>query len=334
MGDLTVTYTLTAGTRTVPCEPGQTVLDAFLRSGQWMPNSCNQGTCGTCKIRIHSGEVDHRNSPEQTLTPDERAAGYALACQTTPCSDAVLDTPAGQDTTGTHTLRDLVATVIEVRDIAAETRRVLLTADEPLEFSAGQYVELTVPGTSVRRRYSLANPPSEPKLLELHVRRQPGGIASDWIFGSIEVGERVEITGPYGDFTFDAESAGPMALLGGGTGLAPLKGIVRHALVLNPDREVLLYHGVRTCADVYDADFFRELEARHPGFRYVTCVSRETGGDREGYVTDAFVEDVSSAKEFTGYICGSDAFVEASVKSFKRRRMSPRRIRRERFTAG
>lgn len=328
-----MTYTLTTGATAVPCEPGQTVLDAFLRSGQWMPNSCNQGTCGTCKIKIHSGEVDHRNSPEQTLELAERAAGYALACQATPCSDTVLDTPAGPEVTGTHTLLDVVATVIEVRDIAADTRRVLLMADEPLEFSAGQYVEVTVPGTSVRRQYSLANPPSEPKLLELHVRRQPGGVATEWVFEDVEVGERVAVTGPYGDFTFDAESTGPMALLGGGTGLAPLKAIVRQALAVVPEREILLYHGVRTCADVYDGDFFRELEARHPGFRYVTCVSRETGGDREGYVTDAFVEDVSSAKEFTGYICGSEAFVEASVKSFKRRRMSPRRIRRERFTA-
>lgn len=328
-----MTHALTAGTTSVVCEPQQTVLDAFLRSGAWMPNSCNQGTCGTCKIRVRSGTVDHRDSPEETLSADDRAEGFALACQATPCSDAVIDPPVADEAVGTHALRDLVGTVTEVRDIAAGTRRVLLTVDEPLEFSAGQYIEVTVPGTAVRRQYSLANPPSEPKLLELHVRRQPGGIASNWVFEDIEVGERVDLTGPYGDFTFDADSTGPMALLGGGTGLAPLKGIIRQALLLEPDREVLLYHGVRTCSDVYDADFFRELEVRHPGFRYVTCVSRENGGDREGYVTDAFVEDVASAKEFTGYICGSEAFVESSVKSFKRRRMSPRRIRRERFTA-
>lgn len=178
-------------------------------------------------------------------------------------------------------LHDFVATVSEVRDIAADTRRVLLTLDEPLTFSAGQYVDITVPGTSTKRQYSLANPPTEPKLLELHVRRQPGGVASEWLFGPIEVGDRIDMTGPYGDFTFDEENTGPMALLGGGTGLAPLKGIVRHALTLNPDREILLYHGVRTCADVYDADFFRELASRHSGLRYVTCVSRENGGDRE-----------------------------------------------------
>lgn len=328
-----MTHTVTTGTMSVACEPDQTVLDAFLRSGTWMPNSCNQGTCGTCKIKVRSGSVDHRNSPEDTLSQDERAEGFALACQATPCGDATIDPPTGEEIAGTHVLRDLIATVTEVRDIAAGTRRVLLMLDEPLEFSAGQYVEITVPGTAERRQYSLANVPSDPKLLELHIRRQPGGVASEWVFGPIEVGDRVDVRGPYGDFSFDEDSTGPMALLGGGTGLAPIKAIVRHALTLDPDRQILLYHGVRTCADVYDAEFFRELETRHPNFRYVTCVSRENGGDREGYVTDAFAEDVASAKEFTGYICGSDAFVEASVKSFKRRRMSPRRIRREKFTA-
>ncbi len=201
-----MSYTLTAGTGVVPCEPGRTVLEAFLRNGNWMPNSCNQGTCGTCKIKVLDGELDHRNSPEETLTPDELADGFVLACQATPRGDVVFETPATEESAGTHVLRDVVATVTEVRDIAADTRKVLLTADEPLEFSAGQYVEVTVPGTEIRRQYSLANPPSEAKQLELHIRRQPGGIASEWVFERIDVGERVAVTGPYGDFTFDPEA--------------------------------------------------------------------------------------------------------------------------------
>ncbi|MDM7486953.1 2Fe-2S iron-sulfur cluster-binding protein [Rhodococcus sp. GXMU-t2271] len=327
-------HTVTVGTTTVPCGPDQTVLDALLRGGVWMPNSCNQGTCGTCKIRVRSGSVEHNASPEDTLPQTERADGFALACQATVCADTVVEPPAGEQTTATHVLRDLVATVTEVRDIARDTRRVLLTLDAPLEFSAGQYVEVTVPGTDVRRQYSLANPPSEPKLLELHVRRRPGGVASDgWIFGAVSVGDRVDVTGPFGDFTFDAESTGPMVLLAGGTGLAPMKSIVRHALALDPHRAITVYHGVRTAEDLYDVALLREWEGQHPGLRLVTCLSRATGGDREGYATDAFVEDVASAKEYTGYICGSEAFVDSAVKAFKRRRMSPRRIRREKFTS-
>ncbi|AKE91865.1 MULTISPECIES: 2Fe-2S iron-sulfur cluster-binding protein [Rhodococcus] len=329
--------TVTVGDTTVACAPEQTVLDALLRSGVWMPNSCNQGTCGTCKIRVRSGAVDHRTSPEATLPATERDAGFALACQATPCGDTVVERPRtddGRDRDATHALRDLVGTVTEVRDIAHDTRRMLLTLDTPLEFSAGQYVELTVPGTGVRRQYSLANTPGEAKLLELHVRRRPGGVASDrWAFGTVAVGDRVDVTGPLGDFTFDAESTGPMVLLAGGTGLAPMKSIVRQALSLDPRREIVLYHGVRTAEDLYDSGFFRELEAQHPGFRFVACLSRESGGDREGYAPDAFVEDVASAKEYTGYICGSEAFVDSAVKACKRRRMSPRRIRREKFTS-
>ncbi len=207
----------------------------------------------------------------------------------------------------------------------------LLTADEPLEFSAGQYVEVTVPGTEIRRQYSLANPPSEAKELELHIRRQPGGVASEWVFERIDVGERVTVTGPYGDFTFDLEAPARSSCSAVGRASPRSRPSSGRRSPSSPTGRSCSTT-VRTCADLYDVDFLRELETRHPGFRYITCVSRESGGDRDGYVTDAFLEDVASAKEFTGYICGSDAFVEASVKAFKRRRMSPRRIRRERFT--
>ncbi|MGY1631064.1 2Fe-2S iron-sulfur cluster-binding protein [Geodermatophilus sp. SYSU D01186] len=335
----TTTWSLTVGDRRVECAPDQTVLDAFLRAGVWMPNSCNQGTCGTCKLRVLDGEVDHRDSPPDTLTAEERQAGMALACQATPRGDAVVSAPAGDgDVRGTHALRDLVATVRAVEDVARDTRRVLLGLDEPLAFSAGQYVELVVPGGGVRRQYSLANTPEEDKVLELHVRRVPGGVASDaWLFGSVQVGDRVELTGPLGDFALpdEADDQGePMACIAGGTGLAPLVGIVRTALQRRPEREIVLYHGVRAAEDLYDVDRLTELAAAHPGFRFVPVLSDEPdpGAHRTGFPTDAFVEDLASAKGWSGWLCGPPPMVEAGVKAFKRRRMAPRQIHREKFT--
>ncbi|MGY1637979.1 2Fe-2S iron-sulfur cluster-binding protein [Geodermatophilus sp. SYSU D00742] len=334
-------WSLTVGDRRVGCAPGQSLLDAFLRAGVWMPNSCNQGTCGTCKLQVLQGEVDHRDSPSDTLTDAERRAGLALACQATPCGDAVVSTPsaASGDVRSTHVLRDLVATVREVEDVARDTRRVLLGLDEPLAFSAGQYVELVVPGSGVRRQYSLANSPEEDKVLELHVRRVPGGVASDaWLFGSVQVGDRVELTGPLGDFHLPEaadDEGGPMVCIAGGTGLAPFVGIVRTVLQRAPEREVVLYHGVRAAEDLYDVDRLTELAAAHPGFRFVPVLSDEAdggSGHRTGFPTDAFLEDVPSARGWSGWLCGPPAMVEAGVKAFKRRRMAPRSIHREKFT--
>lgn len=327
---------VTIGERRVEAADDQTILEALLRAGVWMPNSCNQGTCGTCKLQVVFGEVDHRDSPDDTLTPDERAAGLALACQARPCGDTEVALRGGAGRT-THPLRDLSATVVAVEDVARDTRRILLGLDEPLAFSAGQYVELVVPGTGERRQYSLANTAEEDKVLELHVKRVPGGIASDrWLFGTLAVGDRVEAIGPLGDFHVpddEADDGEPMVLIGGGTGLAPLVGIVRTALARHPEREVVLFHGVRGSADLYDVGRFEELTASYPGFRFVPVLSEEAGTPhRTGFPTDAFVDDVPSARGWSGWLCGPPAMVEAGVKAFRRRRMAPRMVHREKFT--
>lgn len=325
--------------RRVECAEDQSILEAFLRAGVWMPNSCNQGTCGTCKIKVLAGEVDHAASPHDTLTEDERGAGLALACQARPLTDTVVEGP-GSGRRSTHALRDLVATVLDVEDVARDTRRVLLGLAEPLAFEAGQYVELVVPGSGVRRQYSLANTADEDKVLELHVRRVPGGLATDrWLFDDLVVGDRVDASGPLGDFHLppeDEDDGGPMVLVGGGTGLAPLVGIARTALNRHPDREVVLYHGVRGAEDLYDLDRFAELTQVHPRFRFVPVLSHEPpppgASYRTGFPTDAFVEDVATGRGWSGWLCGPPAMVEAGVKVFKRRRMAPRHIHREKFT--
>lgn len=326
-------YAVTVGGRRVDCADGQSLLEACLRAGVWMPNSCNQGTCGTCKLQVRTGSVDHGQSPLDTLTEEERSAGLALACQARPLADVEIG--ASAPARATHPLRDLTATVLQIADIARDTRRVLLGLAEPLAFEAGQYVELVVPGSGARRQYSLANTADEDKVLELHVRRVPGGVATDrWIFGSLSVGEHVRAVGPLGDFHLRAEDEdGPMVLIGGGTGLAPLTGIARTALARRPDREVLLYHGVRGAADLYDLDRFAELAGAHPGFRFVPVLSHEPDpAHRTGFPTEAFLEDVVSGRGWSGWLCGPPAMVEAGVKAFKRRRMAPRQIRREKFT--
>ncbi|WFR73039.1 2Fe-2S iron-sulfur cluster-binding protein [Prescottella defluvii] len=330
----TGTFSVSVGTDTVDCALDQSLLDAFLRAGVWMPNSCNQGTCGTCKLQVVSGSVDHRSSPESTLSRDERAGGLALACQATPCTDTVVERRESAPVDHTHVLRDLVGSVTAIDDVARETRRVTVMLDSPLEFSAGQYVELHVPGTDQRRQYSMANTPGEAKVLEFHIRRERGGLATDnWVFNTMSIGDQVNLTGPLGDFRLDIDGREPMILLGGGTGLAPLKSIARSALDLDPAREIHLYHGVRARADLYDAELFHEWERAHPNFRYLPCLSDEQWDGRTGYVSDVLASDFSSCRGYSGYLCGPPPMVDAGVKAFKRRRMAPRRIFREKFTA-
>lgn len=336
-------FTATVGENHVPCAEDQPILEAFLRAGVWMPNSCNQGTCGTCKLRVVSGDVDHRSSPLDTLTSDERAAGLTLGCQARLQSDVVVEPtrPAnGAAGRATHPLRDTTATILQLEEMARDTLRIRMGLPEPLAFSAGQYVELTVPGTDMRRQYSLANPPDEDKVLELHVRLVHGGAATErWIFERLSVGDQLPISGPLGDFVLpdeEEDKAEPMVMIGGGTGLAPLLSLLRTALSRNPEREVLLYHGVRGAVDLYDLDLLAEIVDSHRNVTVVPVLSHEPApagsSHRTGFPTDLFVDDVKTARGWSGWLCGPPAMVEAGVKAFKRRRMAPRMIHREKFT--
>ncbi|MBA8826400.1 phenol hydroxylase P5 protein [Saccharopolyspora lacisalsi] len=326
---------ITTQDRSARCPADQSVLEALLRDDIWLPHSCTQGTCGTCKVRVLEGEVDHRDSSEYTLTSHERAAGIALGCQATPCSDLALE-PAERvdpgDAVPRHPLRDHGGTVVLLDDIARDVRRLVVELDEPMGFNAGQYAEIRVPGTEVSRQYSMANPPSRSDRLEFHVKRTPGGVATDgWMFAGLRPGDRVELKGPLGDFGSNPPSGGAAIMIAGGTGLAPLTSIVRHVLAGESAPPLYLYHGGREQRDLYDAEFFRELEQHHERFTYRPCLSEQQWDGAMGAVTDVVLDDFASCKGLSAYLCGPPGMIEAGVKALKRRRMAPRRIFREEF---
>lgn len=281
---------------------------------------------------IIGGTVDHGNSTQEMLSPTDRAQGFALACQARPTSNlraALLC--GGVPAPSRHRLRDITGTVV-VRDIVANgTIRLIVDLDEPLDFDAGQHVELCVPNTPFRRAYSVASPPSQSSSIELHVRLTPGGLATDrWVFASLAVGDRVAMQGPLGTFTMIEREDGPVVLVAGGTGLAPLKSILLHALEQGLAPEVHLYHGGRREEDLYDGEFFRSLEGN--GIRYVPVLSEQSWDGACGMVTEAVEADFSSCRGMTAYICGPPPMVTAAVRTFKKRRMRPARIFREEFT--
>jgi len=319
---------------TFPVAPDRSVLEAALRANRWLPHACSQGTCGTCKIRVLCGEVDHGPADETILSACERDSGIALACQSKPLCDLTISplNDAGSDRP-MRPLRDYAGTVRELADIARGTRRLVIELDEPMEFDAGQYAELIVPSCGVARQYSMANPPSESRMLEFHVRLTEGGIATEgWIFNSLTVGDPVFLRGPLGQFGLVEAHPEPAILIGGGTGLAPLKSIVRHALDNDLLPAVRLYHGGRRSVDLYDVEYFRALEVSDPRFSYRPVLSEETWSGAMGMVTDAVVDDYPSCRGYRAYLCGPPAMVTAAVKALKRRRMAPKAIAKEEFT--
>lgn len=335
-----MSYSVTLGDGTRFDAPGdQPVLESALRAGSWMAHACSQGTCGTCKFKVEEGTVDHGDSCPEVLPPCDRSAGLALACQARPTSDLTASVVgAEQAPRVAHPLRDHTGRVIELATVATDTVRLVLELEDRMEFSPGQYCELTVPGTDIRRQYSMASSPRDDTRVEFHIRRVRGGAATDgWIFRDLAEGHEVELRGPLGSFLLDGPKEEDAILVGGGTGLAPLKSIAVHALENGLLPKISLYHGCRTGSDLYDVEFFRQLEARYPGtFSYHPVLSDEPNESGwagvRGLVTEAVLEDYASCRGHVAFLCGPPAMIESGVKALRRRRMPSRLMHREEFT--
>lgn len=320
----------------VECAEDQTILDACLRAGVWLPHSCTHGTCGTCKADVLDGDVDHGDSSSFALMDFERTEGKTLLCCARPQSDVTIEADIEEeDDVVHHPVRDFRAVVVAVDDIALDTRRLLLDLDAPITFNPGQYVQVAIPGhEGVVRTYSMANPPSIDEQIELHIRRTPGGLATDgWIFADLAVGDTVELAGPFGNFFLREARDEPAVLVAGGTGLAPMKSMIRHVLETGSEQELILYQGARVVEQLYDQDVFHALAEGYPDrFTYRPCVSEEPAeGYAFGTVLDVLDADRDTLRGHVGYLCGPPAMVEAALKTMMSKRLFPRDIYREDF---
>lgn len=333
---MTKSYTVTIQplSREIECRADQTILDACLRSGIWLPHACTHGTCGTCKAEVLDGEVDHGEASSFALMDFERDEGKALLCSAKPLSDLEIEGDVEEEEgVTTYPVRDYTGVVSGIEDCALDIRKLFVELDRDVAFNPGQYVQLNVPGSSAVRSYSMANSPSESRRIELHVRRTPGGLASDgWIFSSLSVGDEVRLSGPYGRFFFRDAREEPAILVAGGTGLAPVKSMILDVVERGLDRDLILYQGARTADMLYDVEFFRDLAARHPRFRYRPCLSEsEVDGFHSGLVTDVLDRQLATCRGHVAYVCGPPPMVEAALKTFMKKRLFPRDIYREDF---
>jgi phenol/toluene 2-monooxygenase (NADH) P5/A5 len=323
--------------RVVDCREDQTILDACLRAGVWVPHSCTHGTCATCKAEVLDGDVEHGAASSFALMDFERDEGRALLCCATPRSDVVIEADVDVDEdVPVHPVQDYTGTVLSIDNIAAETRRIMVELDRDLAFNAGQYMSWQVPfAPGLTRTYSLANPPSQPRVLEFQVRRTPGGRCSEgWLFRSLSAGDTVALSGPYGRFVLRTSRPEPAVLIAGGTGIAPITSMIKHALLDGaPAGPLTLYHGARGQAWLYDTELFRELELAFPQrFSYRPCLADELAtGFSSGLVTDVLAVDYPTLAGHIAYVCGPPGMVEGALRTLMGKRLFPRDIYREEF---
>ena len=213
-------------TRFINCNEGETVLDAAYRNKINLPMDCSDGVCGTCKGACQQGSYELGDDYiEDALTDDEAEQGMILTCQMVPSSDCVVTIPAASTLCKTGQL-ETTGTVSEVNLISATAIELKITSDEGIAFLPGQYVNITVPGTTETRAYSFSSRPGSRELSFL-IRNVPGGLMSSWLVGQAKTGDKVTLAGPMGIFYLRPVGR-PLLMLAGGTGLAPFLSMLEH----------------------------------------------------------------------------------------------------------
>jgi CDP-4-dehydro-6-deoxyglucose reductase, E3 len=308
-------------------EADETILEAALREGFSLPYGCRNGACGACKGRVLAGQLDYGVYQPNVLKDEEKAQGRALFCRAKPLSDLTIEAKeigAAKDIV----VKTLPCRVEKLEKRADDVMRVLikLPANERLQFLAGQYVDfLLKDGKS--RSYSLANPPHDDALLELHIRHVPGGLFSGQVFSTLKERDILRLKGPLGSFFIREDSDKPMIFVAGGTGFAPVKGMLEHAFAAHLDRELVLYWGVRSLKDLYMAELPQQWLAEHPNFSFIPVLSNPQPGDhwqgRTGFVHQAVLADFADLSGYQVYACGAPAMVDSARDAFTQTRGLP-----------
>ena len=299
-------------------EADETVLEGALREGYTLPYGCRNGACGSCKGKLLSGTVDYGDHQPNTLTDAEKAQGLALFCCATALSDLTIEcreVGAAKDIQ----IRTVPCRVQKLEKVSHDVAvlSLKLPSSERMQFLAGQYIDILLKDGK-RRSFSLANAPHDDEVLQLHIRHVAGGTFSEYVFTQMQEKAILRFEGPLGTFFLREESDKPIILLATGTGFAPIKGIVEHALHTETQRPITLYWGARHLQDIYMYELPQTWAREHANFKFVPVLSQPGPEDnwtgRVGHVQDCVLHDQNNIANLQVYACGSPAMVEDAHK--------------------
>lgn len=312
---------LSPGGRTFSVREGEAVLAAALRQGIQLPYGCRTGSCGTCRAHLRTGGIEYPDGPPLALTAFEMHHGEALLCRAVPTADLVIEALEIGAMAGLQ-VRSFPCRIARMAPLAHDVMAVYLQlpAVERLHFLPGQYVDVLIEDNH-RRSFSLANPPHDDTLLELHVRHVPGGHFTTEIFHKLHAGALLRLQGPLGRFFLRENSRRPILMIAGGTGFAPIKAMLRHLWEQSATPQpVKFYWGARAGRDLYAHDWLQAAAVSHAGFEYVPVLSEPRPEDawqgRTGLVHTAVLADYPELSAFDIYLSGPPPMVEAARHAF------------------
>jgi CDP-4-dehydro-6-deoxyglucose reductase len=295
--------------RSVELLPEETLLEGIERCGGSLPSFCRRGVCQVCVVKATEGSIPAL--AQKGLREGAKRQSLLLACVCRPTGDLTLERHGGA--------APLESRVEQVEALPSDVLRVWVSAPPGFVYEAGQYVQLVRPSDGLMRPYSIASLPGESRI-ELHVACLPGGAMSGWLVTA--VGERVGLRGPFGECVYlPDEPERALCLVGTGTGLAPLLGVVRAALAAGHRGRIRLFHGSVRRAGLYLWPELQALLARAPQLSLIGSVlegdESRAGGDHDAERCSIQVAPLEAALAGEGqlwtehrvYLCGNDELV-------------------------
>jgi propane monooxygenase reductase subunit len=321
-------------------EEGETVLSAAFRQGIMLMHGCKEGQCSSCKSILLDGDIELLKYSTFALADYEREENYVLLCRTLAYSDLSVELLSYDEDLLTHSIpvRSYPARVVAIDRLTADIRGFGLELEQPFKFWAGQYVDITVPDSGLVRSFSMANPPGGNRL-DFIIKIYPDGAFSSLLDKQFKIGDELSIKGPYGICFRHENRPGPMILVGGGSGMAPLWSIVNDLARSGEQRQVTFFYGARTKQDLFYLDRIESLRASLPDFSFIPALSHEPAGTdwqgESGFIHEVVRRHLSDAnleEQTEAYCCGPPPMIEATVPVLQVSGVEPELIHIEKFT--
>jgi propane monooxygenase reductase subunit len=317
----------------------ETVLRGAFRQGLMLMHGCKEGQCAACKSFLLDGEVYLDKYSNFALNDFEKEEGWTLLCRAHAESDLEVELINYDEEMlrSGIALQTMTMRIDKIDELTHDIRRLVLSGDENMQFKAGQYADITIPGTDEVRSFSMANVPSDPPgELEFMIKLYPDGKFSGLLAeGGLSVGDEVQVTGPYGVFTL-RQSERPLLFVGGGAGMAPILALLRSMVDKGIDRKAIYYYGARTEQDLFHLEELAELEQQLPNFTFVPALSDVEGNvewdGARGLITDVVTEAEKELGEMDAYLCGPPPMVDAAIEVLDANGVPENRVYYDKFT--
>ena len=358
--------------KTLEVPVGGKLLNVLAANEIFVSSACGgAGTCGQCKVRVLRGGGDILPTERNFISARQAREGWRLSCQVAVKQDMQVEVPpeALETRKWICTVRSNRNVATFIKELILD-----LPPGEDIDFKPGGFIQIEVPPHHVKfsdfdieeqyrpdwdkydlwkleskvdepvsRAYSMANYPGEKGIIMLNVRiatppprapeGTPPGKASSYIF-SLKRGDRVTVSGPYGEF-FIKETNAEMVYIGGGAGMAPLRSHIfelfknRHT-----KRKVSYWYGARSLREMFYQEEFEQLDREHDNFSWHVALSEPLPEDNwtgpTGFIHqvlyDEYLKDHPAPEDCEYYICGPPLMLQACLKMLDDMGVEPENI--------